>query len=53
MNYKTCMGPNKTLNTQSNPEKEDQSSRCYTSWFQAIFKAIVVKRVCADIKPEM
>ena len=35
---KICVEPQKTLNNQSNPEKE-QSWRCHTFWFQTILQS--------------
>ena len=38
-----CLEPQKTLNSQSNLEKEQQSWRHYAPWFQTILKAVIIK----------
>ena len=40
----TCMGPQKTLSSQSNLEKEEQNWRD-TSWFKLYYKATVIRTV--------
>ena len=39
------MKSQKTLNSQSNPEKEEQSWQHQASWFQIYYKALVIKKV--------
>ena len=44
-NPKLCMEPQKTLNSQSNLEKEEQSWRHNAPDLKLYYKAIVTKRV--------
>ena len=43
-NTETCMEPQKTPNSQSNLEKEEQNWR-HTSWFKLYYKATVIRTV--------
>ena len=36
-NSKICVGPKKTLSSRSNHEKEEQTFRHHTPWFQTLF----------------
>ena len=38
-NFKICMGTQKTLNSQNNLEKKEQSWRYYTLWFQTTLQS--------------
>ena len=38
-------GTIKTSNSQSHLEKEEQSWRCHTLWFQSLYKAVKIKTV--------
>ena len=39
-----CMEAQKIMNCQNNLEKEKQSWKYHTSWFQVYYKAIMIKQ---------
>ena len=43
-NSKTCVEPQKTPNSQSNFDKEEQNWRHYTAYFKLFYKAIGIKQ---------